>query len=767
MRFLLSILTSAFFVSCGAVTSTSSTASLSAGNSVISTPKFEASQLNNSETGTLEDLSNVSFTLSGTPTITPGTPPATGEVTTSFVISFNVVVDRTADQTFTYNKNKWLLGFQLYNETGTVLELTTAPTVAGTDAVSGTSSTVSVTLTASLPSGLPVDVMSMLNTSESSGRRQVKAVAIYRDGSAASSSDRQVKMLWAANLGAIVSGPTITNPTTSDQTLVARWAPPSDLSAVMRSNGTLASAGTSSVSGYLLVYWNIDTCGAANAQWAWNSNSEIDASGSSRQLGTCLFAASGAAQYSATTGTTTCSLGCGVDASATYSGKAEDDVAVPTYIPSSSEAGTVFSVGCYNVVRVAAHNAADGASFSLPDLANGQRYGMMVYTLDSAGHVSLGRSACAFGQPIPVPLPGDGKSGGASKTRSDCFVATAASGSANSRSVHYWRIVRDTILLNSRFVDWYYQNGPSMASWLDRHSELKPAVNFVLENTGHSLVNLRLAYKHALQWITQTASSSVNALSHIENFFVSKAEASEANSTEIESSESEARNLNSDPFLLPVSAYFSFQAGKVNMTTDKATWDAYFRDDTKAKSLYGYSGTFGYSLWGGSYGELSVSATGTYFGATGKVPNVLPDGSSVDSRVAGTDHVATTLMGVVGADVRLRVPNPYLSWFAPRVAYSFGYARLRLEPRADSALSTQNTDAWPVGYTLKKQMTVLRYGGEILIGRLFPQSIYEMRSSLGVVDMGFNIFAENWQDHSNSLSLNSQVWGGGLTFLLQ
>ncbi len=369
--------------------------------------------------------------------------------------------------------------------------------------------------------------------------------------------------------------------------------------------------------------------------------------------------------------------------------------------------------------------------------------------MDSSGHLSLGRSACAFGEPVPVPLPADGKTGGVSKTRSDCFVATAASGSSQSRSVHYWRIIRDTMLRDSAFVSWYYRNGPRMAGWLDNHAWLKPSLDFALEKSGQFIVSTR----YFLRDVTTSAKGALDVfLEGLERLFVGTAHA--------ESSESE-ENL-TEPFLQPVDACFSVQATKLGMTTDKATWDAYFRAKGKSKDLYAVSFAGGYSLWSGAYGALSGVLQGTYFGSTGEVPTTLPSGVAADSRVAGTEHVSTMMMASVGADVRVRVPHPYVYWVVPRVSYFEGYARMRMEPRVSGGMNTQNPEGWPVGYTLMKRISVLRYGADVMFGRLFYQEISEARRTLGVSDVGLQFFAESWDDKSNSLSVSSNSVGAGV-----
>jgi hypothetical protein len=330
-------------------------------------------------------------------------------------------------------------------------------------------------------------------------------------------------------------------------------------------------------------------------------------------------------------------------------------------------------------------------------------------------------------------------------------VATAASGDSNSPSVHYWRIIRDTMLSNSTFspfVDWYYRNGPSLAGWLENNAWLKPAVNFALETSGEAIVRGRYLYLEAVHTLQRF---SVSFWGGVEKTFVSTAHAEET----------------PDPFLNPATGYFNFHVAQVHMTTDKSTWDAYFQSKGKAKPLYAYSGAIGYALWSASFVEFNVAGQGTYFGAVGTVPSTLSNGTAVDSRVAGTEHVATVLMLSAGLDARIRVPHRYASWIAPRVSYFEGYARARMEPRMQGTRVSEPGSEWPVGYTFMKRMSMLRVSGEFMFGRLFHQDLMESRSSVGIGDMGFSVFYETWTDRSNSLSLSSNLYGGGLTFLFQ
>lgn len=73
---------------------------------------------------------------------------------------------------------------------------------------------------------------------------------------------------------------------------------------------------------------------------------------------------------------------------------------------------------------------------------------------------------------------------GTATAKSMCFVATSAFNDINHNTVSDLRSWRDNTLRNYKtgrhFIRWYYKNGPSLANWLDRHPQLKPAIRLLL-----------------------------------------------------------------------------------------------------------------------------------------------------------------------------------------------------------------------------------------------------------------------------------------------
>ncbi len=66
----------------------------------------------------------------------------------------------------------------------------------------------------------------------------------------------------------------------------------------------------------------------------------------------------------------------------------------------------------------------------------------------------------------------------------DCFIATAAYGTPSHQNIDILRNFRDSVLsrnwLGNKFVNWYYDNGPTMASWVRKTETRKALVRGVV-----------------------------------------------------------------------------------------------------------------------------------------------------------------------------------------------------------------------------------------------------------------------------------------------
>lgn len=83
-----------------------------------------------------------------------------------------------------------------------------------------------------------------------------------------------------------------------------------------------------------------------------------------------------------------------------------------------------------------------------------------------------------------------GKAKVTARSGSSCFVATAVYGSSQADQVLYLRHYRDNVLQKTpagiKFVEWYYDHGPSLASFVEHHSWLRQPCKVAL----NSLISL-------------------------------------------------------------------------------------------------------------------------------------------------------------------------------------------------------------------------------------------------------------------------------------
>ncbi|MEY2987439.1 MAG: hypothetical protein RJB13_960, partial [Pseudomonadota bacterium] len=317
------------------------------------------------------------------------------------------------------------------------------------------------------------------------GRKALKLLPYYSlDGAVAPGNSGTLQGLSAVfmqdDIGAIRAPATITSTAVSDSAFSVEFAPPNDTTAIDKSDGVLKDVGPSNVSGFVVVYWRDSECQAGG--WSFKANSIYDKNSANADL-QCQYPG----LTNAVAGEESCQLGCSTAAVEAFFGKSADDVAVPMEFPSEDGAENEIQQGCLRIARV----RSDGrTSYAVNNALNDENYGVMVYPIDSSGQIGSKRSTCSSVKPANIEFVSSRKTPGLGKSKSDCFVATAASGSSQSASVHYWRILRDTWLDSVGISTVYYRHAQSWASWLEAHPQYKPAINSVLEWSGRRLVSL-------------------------------------------------------------------------------------------------------------------------------------------------------------------------------------------------------------------------------------------------------------------------------------
>jgi hypothetical protein len=271
----------------------------------------------------------------------------------------------------------------------------------------------------------------------------------------------------------------------SSGTLTLSFAGPDSTEAILPSQN-FSAVGASILSGYLLMYWKEGDCTDAN--WIFQSNvqyrknpKEPDPTFSCR-WGPVEDLAKAPGQ---------CPFGCNAESDPSDPYFARDGV-----VATQEEVATPLETGaCYKVVRV----PAGRKTFSLTGLTDNATYGVVAWPLDSSGSLGGTRSSCVQGIPLKVPMAAAADT---SASVRDCFVATAASGSPSSLTVHYWRVVRDTLLDPLGLSAYYYRHARVWAAWLESRPLLKPVVNEFLLTWGQRIVRVETALSEATRYLS-------------------------------------------------------------------------------------------------------------------------------------------------------------------------------------------------------------------------------------------------------------------------
>jgi hypothetical protein len=579
------------------------------------------------------------------------------------------------------------------------------------------------------------------------GRKALKIQPYYSlEGAVPPGNSGTIQGLSAAymkdDIGTIVAPASIGSTTVSDGAFSFDFSPPADTTAADTSSGSPTSVGKSNVSGFVVVYWKDSECAAGG--WTFKPNKVFDKTGASADLA-CTYPGIDAA----VAGTASCALGCSTDVSPDFYDKSANDIAVPPEFPASNGTASAIKRGCLNIVRV----TSDGrTSYAVNDAVNGEKYGMMVYPLDSAGNIGMTRSKCLQAQSFNVVFASSKKTPNLGKAKSDCFVATAASGSTQSAAVHYWRVLRDTWLDRLGVSAYYYKHGPLWAAWLDQRPALKPYVNSVLEWSGRTLVKVS-------QWMNIFASESKKmgdqALNLMKHALISEAFASAGTTAGKASDASEGlENPHGS-----ASTTLTIGGGQIRPSEDKELYDLSYKDKKPGFLFVAQS----FRLFD-ALGEFGI---GYEFGG------VAMRGQSAD--VNKTEVALSGLGGGGLAEYRLRIGEQ--PWVSPRMTVAFGMMRMREEAGGVSTAatgassgtsSTAKSEISPSGTTpVWQNYFTLRGSLDISITRLHGDDSNLIRYGYEAEDMTLNVFAGIHSNNGKVISTSGLQLGGGVSFLFK
>lgn len=685
------------------------------------------------------DLRQVDMKVKNSPaSYTPTAPPAANGTLEALQIQFDLEVNRTGWPDFLYDASKWTIvfvnvGTPLSDEQ--IAELTkgndidpgnqtysvsTTPTSNSTETPSGDSYSVAVDLKATLDTDDVEVLKAFLTAAESTGRRSVKVDVKYAEGDEGKNTLTLNLPVWAVDEGVIRGAPTLTAVDSLDGGLRIRWTHPTDLVPVKQQDDDTIVAlegQTSTVSATGFIIWDVEKC-RAEETWGFRASSGLNPE--SQEIRSCDYS-----QVPVTDSDGQCPLGCGADVPPGFAGIGLETLAEPARDQ------------CYTLVS----RPSTETETVFSQVENGRTYGVVAWAINSAGRVSLSRSACRFATPVETPLP---PAGSAVRTTSDCFVVTAASGSPTSQAVQDWRYVRNRYLKDTSISDWYQINGPYMARWLNEHPSLKPPTHALLRAGGQAAVGLIYAtdlLANTLQWVWTVVSDILGET---------------AQAQEVNPDLSKANPL--------VDLDVRLVGGLAEMTTDSELWWHYYRLHEKPQKPKHIQLQVTGNPFPTRFGELGLGGGVSYFQVMGDVSSTNPNGSPVDPSVVGRKTVAYA-NGIFGL-VAYRLP--LFSWIALRPTILGGIDRLRLEGYRDP--DSNNSDYKPTGFTLIKKTAAAQVSLDLYIGKLSQFDLAMSRMSYGLVDMGITAFYEVRKDYTgrdNEISLDSWQAGGGIVFLFQ
>lgn len=680
--------------------------------------------------------------------ITPASPPLVGENFPLTTITFSIELCAT-----TYALENWEL------RVGSLTEGSSGTTITQPDIIS----VVDTGLSGENPKTgrLVVKTLKHFTSGEwsawvdtSSGKSKIPFTLRYKNGGNTLLGPTK---FMQKDEGSIQAPPFLSAPKPDEQALYVEISSPSSLGAQDKDG---ASTGTSSVGGYLVMYWNEEEC-SGGGEWKFKTNAIYDGT---QPETTC--------NYTVNNGAGTCSFGCGD----------KDGFVVPASIPSAEQTGlkNAKKVGCYKVARIP---SSGEANIVLSGLKNGTKYNVTSFVLDASGNIGRYPSLCRDGTPKAVPMSSSEKDPTLSKSSSDCFVVTAASGDRYSPSVMYWRRIRDAHLYNSSFHKWYLKNGPKLAALVEENEWAKKPLNFLFETSGYLLVKADI-YGNKMQ---DKLKSLVNLL---EGFFFESAYAQESEA--LSEDEISGKNkpsqepiivttpepvatpeiISPTPTATPEVEYKSTHTETEGSASSQLqlTVSRMIMSNTEDKEIFNkyYPNYKIYHLMVGQtyrlfdlFGEFGLGGYFSYFGAQGEVPNT----AEYDEDLRKKDLSIRTYGASLAADYRLRITS--FPWVAPRVQVAYGYHYFREEASLTKAQRESVEQVKPMGVSRWKPMLNTRINLELSLTKLFPWDGTPMtKFGYGLEDFMLVLFYGTRKDYENRvLNFSGSEYGMGIALL--
>ncbi len=389
---------------------------------------------------------------------------------------------------------------------------------------------------------------------------------------------------------------------------------------------------------------------------------------------------------------------------------------------------------CYSLVYIPVNQS----SYGKMNIPNGEIYGFTSWALNSSSseedptpNISLKHSNIGFMTGGEFNLASLDKDPSLTLKTNDCFIATAASGDVNSKSVFYWRILRDEYLTPIGFTKYYYRHAPQVSKWLNKHPDFKQPVNFVLENTGAAFYYSSLYSKKAFSWLKENTKDIRNTMSQ---WWEQAAAADELN-----------------PDLQRISYDLAITGGVFIPTDDKDLYNRYY-----SKSNVDLSVASNVIFWTAPIG-WSLGLKGDYAFNTTKSDDVTL-GNSTQLNERSLRFLSLEIIG--GARFRSRK----FLYLQPGVFAGVGLMRLREEgkPDGDDGLNGGSTKNETLGVT--QYSPVFDFGAnlDVSLSTLF---FYSSRELAYEKDILLRLSAIYRVNPSKALDMSGIIINAGFAFL--